>query len=471
MSPTRPSHAPLAVPAPRRRAPALARLALGAAVLCALVAALPAAAVQRFPKPEFESGYVQPEPTAPAARSAWLEYLDCAVLAGALALASWLVLRRRSRREIALLMLFCLLYFGFWRAGCVCPVGAVQNAALALADRDYAIPLPVLLFFLLPLLTALVAGRTFCGAVCPLGALQDVVIVRPVRVPAWLQAVLGFVPYLVLAATAVLAAGGAGFLVCQHDPFVAFFRFGGPALALVFGFGILLLGAFVARPYCRFLCPYGALLHGASLLAWRHATITPDECIECRLCEDSCPFGAIRVPNADLPAPESRRAGRRRLAWLLALLPVCVLVGALAGRGAGGLLAQRQADVNLAEQVLAADAGEGGVPSLEATTFRASGEAVSDLVHDARQVRGRIRSWSQLAGAGLGLLLGGQLIARALRRHRRDYVPDRGTCLSCGRCFRYCPRERLRLRRDRPGDAAAGEREAGATACRTGPAV
>ena len=59
------------------------------------------------------------------------------------------------------LSIFSLLYFGFWRKGCVCAIGSVQNVALALFDPGYAVPLGVAAFFVLPLAFALFAGRAF----------------------------------------------------------------------------------------------------------------------------------------------------------------------------------------------------------------------------------------------------------------------------------------------------------------------
>ena len=138
-----------------------------------LLALLPAHAAERFPQPEFETEHVVPEPTEPAARNPFLPYQDVAVLTLALSLSSYFVLRRRSRRAVFALMVCCLVYFGFWKKGCICPVGSTQNILLSLSDPSYVVPLSVLLLFLLPLVFALFFGRVFCASVCPLGAIQD----------------------------------------------------------------------------------------------------------------------------------------------------------------------------------------------------------------------------------------------------------------------------------------------------------
>jgi NosR/NirI family nitrous oxide reductase transcriptional regulator len=205
-----------------------------------------------------------------------------------------------------LLSLFSILYFGFWRKGCVCPVGSIQNVAAALTDSTYMIPLTVVLFFLLPILFTLLFGRAFCAAVCPLGAIQDVFALRPKRIPAWLDASLGTLPYVYLALAVLFVATGAGFIVCRYDPFVAFYRMDGSLGMLLAGAVFLLVGVVVARPYCRFFCPYGVILNWASRFSFRHVTITPTDCINCRLCEEACPFGAIEKPTPEkLPEPRA----------------------------------------------------------------------------------------------------------------------------------------------------------------------
>ena len=56
-------------------------------------------AQQRFPKPEFSTGYSQPDTTAPSARFQMLEYLDVSVLLVIMLLLTWLILKKRSRPD------------------------------------------------------------------------------------------------------------------------------------------------------------------------------------------------------------------------------------------------------------------------------------------------------------------------------------------------------------------------------------
>ena len=122
-----------------------------------------------FPQPEFITPYDFPDTTVPEPTSDTKQWVDVGVLLAALSLASWLAVKRRSRRGLFWLMIFSLLYFGFLKQGCVCPIGSIQNVALSLFDSNYAVPITVTIFFVLPLLFALLFGRVFCASVCALG--------------------------------------------------------------------------------------------------------------------------------------------------------------------------------------------------------------------------------------------------------------------------------------------------------------
>lgn len=269
------------------------------AALVLLITGMSALGVERFPPPDFTSGYQLPTNTFPVLRPGWMQYVDVAVLVAALSVAAWILLRKRSRKGMFLLSAFSLVYFGFYRGGCICPIGSIQNVALAVAQSGYALPITVALFFALPLIFSLFFGRVFCGGVCPLGAIQDVVLVKPVTLPNWVDRTLGMIPFLYLGGAVLYAVTNTMFPICRYDPFVSFFRLSGSFYMLLAGGIVLVIAAFIGRPYCRFLCPYGALLGVFSRFSWKRAGITPDKCITCNLCETSCPFGAIRSPTPE----------------------------------------------------------------------------------------------------------------------------------------------------------------------------
>jgi NosR/NirI family nitrous oxide reductase transcriptional regulator len=405
---------------------------------------LPAQIQERFPKPDFQSGYNRPELLTPPPRAQALEYLDMAVLAAALVLATYFAHRLRSRRKLFVLMAFSLAYFGFFRKGCVCSIGAIQNVTLALFDSSYIIPVSVIIFFLLPLLFTLFFGRTFCAAVCPLGALQDVFVFKPIKVPGWLAQALGLLPLLYLGLAVLFAANGAGFIICRYDPFIGFFRFGASFNMVLFGAFMLLLGTVIARPYCRFLCPYGVILNWISRISRRHVKITPTECSNCRLCEDSCPFGAIK-PQSDSGPRSSRGREVRQAALILVLLPFVVVASGWVASRLYIPLSKAHHTVALAEEIYLENSG-GRMEMTDSTrAFRATGKPTELLYEEAREVQRRFKTGGWYLGGFIGLVIMLKILAYSIRRRQPEYDVDTGTCLSCARCFSYCPYEKVRL--------------------------
>lgn len=246
-------------------------------------------------------GYEVPPVQRPHPRSAWAEILDVALLLAAMGLAVWIVLVKRRRGWLVVLTIVCLAYFGFYRDGCVCPIGSIQNVAVAFMDPNFVVSYSVIAFFIFPLVLAVLFGRVFCGGVCPLGAIQELVVLKPVHVPRLLDRLLGSLKYIYLSLAILFVVRPEvtrDFLICRLDPFVGFFRFEGPAHMLMIGGAFLVLGMFVGRPFCRYLCPYGVLLSLLSRLSWRGVSITPNRELDCGLCMKACPYGAIENMRA-----------------------------------------------------------------------------------------------------------------------------------------------------------------------------
>ncbi len=398
-----------------------------------------ALANSRFPRPQFDSGHTVPQATHPAFTALVPAWADVLILAVALGISVWLVRKVRSRRWILAFSLVCLAWFGFVKHGCICPVGSVQNVAVA-AWSGGGLPWFVAALFALPLLTALLFGRVFCAAVCPLGAMQDLFIVRPQRLPRALDAVLRLVPLVVLSVGLVYAVNGAGYLICRADPFVGFFRRSAPLPMLLTGMAVLLVGLVVARPYCRYFCPYGVLLEGCSRLSWKRVEVTKETCIDCRLCAGTCPVDAITVPRAALS--DSARARQfKRFIMILALAPVLIAGCAGAGWLAGAFVAKAHPDVALVNRLdSATGADEDLYPEIEA--FKRTGQSREWAETRAAGTVGRFRTGCTGAGAFIGLVIALRLLGLTRLQRRSGHEADRLRCVACGRCFAVCPKNR-----------------------------
>ena len=393
---------------------------------------------QRFPKPEFETGYTQPDTLVPSPRAEVLAVMDVAVLLIALSVISWIVIKKRSRKGVFWVSLFSLAYFGFYREGCVCSIGSIQNVTLAIFNTGYAIPLTVVAFFIIPLVFTLFFGRTFCAGICPFGAMQDLVAFAPQKLGSRLNAVLGLIPYFYLGLAILYAATGTDFIICRYDPFVGIFRFNASFGMFLFAGALLVSGVFLARPYCRFLCPYGVILNWFSRFSRKHITITPSECIQCRLCEDSCPYDAIDMPRIG-KNPENKKDTLRKFVIICLLMPLMVIAGGFLGSRIHETLALVNSKVRLAVTISDPAKMKELPESFEIRAFKSSGKPAAQVYSEASVILKKFNTGGWILGGFLGLVFGMLIAGRLMTKYRTDYIPNKGTCFSCARCVDYCP--------------------------------
>ena len=389
-----------------------------------------------------DSGYEMPLMTAPTQFRIedYHVYMDIAALVIALSLSSWLMLKKRSRKGLFILSLASLFYFGFVRKGCVCPIGSIQNVADGFFNPETILPTVVIAFFFLPIIYTLFFGRSYCASVCPHGAIQDLVCYKPIEVPRWLDHSLGLIGFAYLGFSVLFAATGSAYIICDYDPFIPLFRMTGSTNMFVLGGVFLFLGIFIGRPYCRYFCPYGIILRTVGYISFNKVSIFKDRCIECRLCEKSCPFGCIDKSTA----PEKDQAnvkGKKQLAAVLVLVPLIIGLGVYIGYLTSGSIARAHATVRLADRIqLEQELGVENLPYHEAAeSFWEMGQKPEKLYEAAGFIIEDMTIGSMWLGAFMGLVIAIKLISLSIIRPHKDYEANQGTCFGCGRCYEYCP--------------------------------
>ena len=172
-------------------------------------------------------------------------------------------------------------------------------------------------------------------------------------------------------------------------------------------------------------------------------SITPSECIKCKLCEDSCPFDAIEIPvEQTYRAPEVARRNLRRFILYIALIPLLTFVGGWIGTKSHIFMSRVHPDVYLAELMISNPELREDEENLDIQAFLESGDTFEQLVEGAAVIREKFRKGSMAMGGFVGLALGITLMNQVVFRRREDYEPHRGDCFSCGRCMDYCPVEK-----------------------------
>ena len=200
-----------------------------------------------------------------------------------------------------------------------CPVGSLQNA---LSSYKFKIPYYItglILFF------GALMGRLICGFLCPFGFLQDLLnkIPFPVKIKKFkADRYLRMLKYLVLIVLVIilpicvkltpffckyLCPSGtlAGILLAFSD--TGLFR----AFGSLFAWKACILGiiisasVIIARPFCKYLCPLGAIYAPLNKVSLFRLECDRSKCISCGKCAEACDMGVD--PAEDPNSPECIR--------------------------------------------------------------------------------------------------------------------------------------------------------------------
>ena len=187
----------------------------------------------------------------------------------------------------------------------VCPFGGVETLYKFITQGTFIQKVRESSFVLMSLvfLLAILFGPVFCGWVCPLGSIQEWVgkigrrIFKSTRynhfVPAGLDKVLRYARYGVLAWVLYVTITSGSMLFQNADPYYALFSFWTGEVTPV-ALGILaltlVLSLFVERPWCKYACPYGAVLGLTNLFRVFKIRRVEGTCRNDGACDIKCPM-------------------------------------------------------------------------------------------------------------------------------------------------------------------------------------
>ncbi len=149
---------------------------------------------------------------------------------------------------------------------------------------------------------AILFGPVFCGWVCPLGTVQEWVSKWGKKlfkrrhnhfVPPRIDSVLRYARYIVLAWVIYVTAVSGKLIFADYDPYFALFNFwsGEVAWTSLAILGLTLgLSLFVERPWCKYACPYGAVLGISNLFRIFQIRRVASTCKNDGACSIMCPM-------------------------------------------------------------------------------------------------------------------------------------------------------------------------------------
>jgi len=192
------------------------------------------------------------------------------------------------------------------------PISSFMSFYLFLATGQIhsAHPAGFFIFFAI-ILVSLVFGKAFCSWFCPIGFLSELIadfgekiFKCRTKLPKWLDyplrslkyLMLGFLFYavfIIMSEVALRAFLDSPYnLVSDIKMYYFFVNISQFSLIVI---AVLFMMSIVIRNFwCRYLCPYGALLGITALLSPSKIKRNADKCVDCGLCNKACP-GFIKI--------------------------------------------------------------------------------------------------------------------------------------------------------------------------------
>ena len=186
----------------------------------------------------------------------------------------------------------------------VCPFGGVVSIYQYATQSTFTKKVHQSSFILMIIVFSLtvVFGPVFCGWICPMGSVQEWLAglgrklfkrkynaIIPYSADRWLR----YLRYVVLAWVIFVTARSGQLIFADYDPYFALFNFWTGEVAIsgfvVLGV-VLILSLFVERPFCKYACPYGAVLGVFNLFRIFKVKRNSSTCIDCKKCDKACPM-------------------------------------------------------------------------------------------------------------------------------------------------------------------------------------
>lgn len=186
----------------------------------------------------------------------------------------------------------------------ICPFGGVVSIYQVATAGTYVQKVHAASFILMIIafLVALLFGPAFCGWLCPMGSIQEwfgklgkKILGRRYNrlVPAKLDGVLRYLRYAVLAWVVYMTAVTGKLIFADYDPYFALFNLWSSEVSIggIVVLAVTLVGSlFVERPFCKYACPYGAVLGVFNLFRVFGIRRNPPTCTSCKACDRACPM-------------------------------------------------------------------------------------------------------------------------------------------------------------------------------------